>query len=185
MHKNTALIASLALALGACSSMNPPMATAAPQLATSDAHLPPGARGDFQKAGLGQVLPHHLGLTLRAAGGEPLNGVGIAPRDLMLQPRYTGGLLVQDSNGDKLLDPATDKIVGGIIGAAPAGAKGQSATSPKGMDGKPLLSGAIPGKPGLMPVEFRTGDQPGLYRPTFELIGGNSHQFTLEAGAGK
>jgi hypothetical protein len=46
-----------------------------------------------------------------------------------------------------------------------------------------VLSGALPGKPGLMTVEFRTGDQPGLYRPTFELIDGNSHQFTLEAAA--
>jgi hypothetical protein len=185
MHKNIALIASLSLALGACGSMDKPMTSAAPQLAPADAHLPPGARGDFQKAGLGQVLPHHLGLMLRAADGTPLNGVGIAPRDLKLQPRYTGGLLVQDSNGDKLLDPATDKVVGGIVGAAPAGAKGQSATSPRGADGKPILSGEISGKPGLMTVEFRTGDQPGLYRPTFELIGGNSHQFTLEAIAGR
>jgi len=185
MQKNFALIAALALAIGACSSMNKPMATAAPQLATADGHLPPGARGDFQKAGTGQVLPHPLGVMLRAADGAPLNGVGIAPRDLKLQPRYTGGLLVQDSNGDRLLDPATDKVVGGIVGAAPAGAKGQSASSPKAADGKPVLSGDLAGHPGLMPVEFRTGDLPGLYRPTFELLGGNSHQFTLEAVAGK
>ncbi|MBI5786123.1 MAG: hypothetical protein HZA64_11745 [Rhodocyclales bacterium] len=185
MHKNLALIASLTLALAACGSMNRPMATSALQLSPTDAHLPPGARGDFQKAATGQVLPHHLGLMLRTADGAPLNGVGIAPRDLKLQARYTGGLLVQDSNGDKLLDPVADKVVGGIIGAAPAGARGQSATSPRGTDGKPILSGEVQGKPGLMPVEFRTGDQPGLYRPTFELMGGNSHQFTLEAIAGR
>lgn len=184
MHKKTALIASLAIALGACGSMTKPMTAGAPTLAATDAHLPSGARGDFQKAGTSRVLPHTLGLMLRAADGTPLNGVGIAPRDLNRQPRYTGDLLVQDSNGDKVLDPAVDKVVGGIIGAAPAGARGQSATSPKGADGKPVLSGGLPGQPGLMPVEFRAGDLPGLYRPTFELIGGNSHQFTIEAVSG-
>jgi hypothetical protein len=184
MHKTIAPIAALILALGACGSMNQPLTTAAPQLAPTNAHLPPGVRGDFQKAGTSQALPHHLALMLRSADGAPLNGVGIAPRDLKLQPRYTGGLLVQDGNGDRRLDPAVDKVVGGIIGAAPAGAKGQSATSPTGADGKPILSGDLPGHPGLMPVAFRTGDQPGLYRPTFELVGGNSHQFTLEASGG-
>lgn len=34
---------------------------------------------------------------------------------------------------------------------------------------------------GLLAVEFRTGDKPGLYRPTFELLNGDSFQFTLEA----
>ncbi len=39
--------------------------------------------------------------------------------------RYNGGLIVQDSDGDGTLDPATDQIIGGVIGEAPAGAKGQ------------------------------------------------------------
>jgi hypothetical protein len=43
--------------------------------------------------------------------------------------RYNGGLIVQDSNGDWQLDPATDRIIGGVIGKAPAGAKGQELRS--------------------------------------------------------
>lgn len=164
------------------------------RLAPTNFHLPPGTNADFQKAGLNQTLPHYLGLLLWGEAGSSLNGVGIAPRDLGRFPRYTGGLLVQDTNGDKVLDPNVDRVVGGIIGAAPQGAKGQSAASPIGADGKPILSGDVPrsaafppaaggGKPnpGLLAVQFRTGDKPGLYRPTFELIGGNSYQFTLEA----
>lgn len=108
-----------------------------------------------------------------------MNGVGIAPRDLTLFPRYTGGLLVQDANCDKRLDPAADPVVGGLIGVA-----GQAETSPVGADGKPVLSGSVlrhalfpaaagGGKPnpGLLPIEFRAGDKPGLYRPTVELVG--------------
>jgi hypothetical protein len=88
----------------------------------------------------------------------------------------------------------TDKVVGGIIGAAPQGATGQAASSPLGADGTPVLSGEVSrnaafppavggGKPspGLLPVQFRAGDKPGLYRPTVELIGGNRPQFTIEA----
>jgi hypothetical protein len=100
------------------------------RLAASNFHLPPGSNGDFQKVAVGQVLPNRLGLLLWGEAGAPLNGVGIAPRDLTHFPRYTGGLLVQDANGDHVLDPAVDKVVGGIIGAAPDGATGQSATSP-------------------------------------------------------
>ena len=84
--------------------------------------------------------------------------------------------------------------MGGIIGVAPQGAMGQAATSPVGADGKPVLSGAVlrhalfpaaagGGKPnqGLLSIEFRAGDKPGLYRLTVELVGGNSYQFTIEA----
>ena len=108
-------------------------------------------------------------------------------------PRYTGGLLVQDTNHDGKLDPATDRVVGGIIGATPHGATGQAATSPVGTDGAPVLSGqtvrhlAYPpaaggGKPnpGLLTIQFKAGSLAGLYRPTVELIGGNSFQFTIE-----
>lgn len=166
------------------------------RLAVTNFHLPPGTNGDFQKIAPGQVAPHPLGLLLWGAQGSALNGVGIAPRDLARFPKYTGGLLVQDSNGDKLLDPAIDKVVGGIIGAAPQGATGQAATSPLGADGKPVLSGevlrhaafppAIGGgkpNPGLLAIQFKAGSLPGLYRPTVELIGGNSVQFTIEVSA--
>lgn len=166
------------------------------RLAPTNFHLSPGANGDFQTLQTSTVAPQALGLLLWGANGSPLNGVGIAPRDLARFPKYTGGLLVQDSNGDRRLDPAVDKVVGGIIGAAPQGATGQAATSPVGSDGRPVLSGettrhsAYPpaaggGKPnpGLLTVQFKAGSLPGLYRPTFELIGGNAYQFTIEAVA--
>lgn len=166
------------------------------RLAPTNFHLPPGTNGDYQKLAAGQVAPDALGMLLWGAQGSALNGVGIAPRDLTRFPKYTGGLLVQDSNGDKVLDPAVDKVVGGIVGAAPQGATGQAATSPLGADGKPLLSGealrhagfpsGIGGgkpNPGLLLIQFKAGSLPGLYRPTVELIGGNSYQFTVEVPA--
>lgn len=162
------------------------------RLAPINFHLPPGSNGDFQQVKAGQVAPRHLGLYLWGEQGAALHGVGVAPRDLTRFPKYTGGLLVQDTNRDRRLDPATDKVVGGIIGDAPPGATGQAATSPVGSDGTPLLSGevlrhaAFPangGKPelGLLPIQFKAGDKPGLYRPTVELIGGNSYRFSIQA----
>lgn len=166
------------------------------RLAASNLHLPPGVNADFQKVGTGQVAGLSLGLMLWGPQGVPMNGVGIAPRDLARFPRYTGGLLVRDSNGDHQLDAAVDQVVGGIIGAAPAGATGQSATTPLNFDGVAVLSGEAPrhpsqpetsggGKPqpGLMTVRFKAGSVPGLYRPSFELIGGGAWQFTIEAVA--
>ena len=164
------------------------------RLAPTNFHLAPGVNSDFQKVTPGQVAPYALGLLLWGAQGAALNDVGIAPRDLTRFPRYTGGLLVQDSNHDGKLDPATDTVVGGIIGAAPQGATGQAATSPMGANGALVLSGqtvrhaAYPpaaggGKPnpGLLTIQFKAGSLPGLYRPTVELIGGNAYQFTIEA----
>ena len=166
------------------------------RLAPTNFHLAPGVNGDYQKVAAGQVAPNHLGLLLWGAQGAALNGVGIAPRDLTRFPRYTGGLLVQDTNQDRRLDPATDKVVGGIIGAAPQGATGQAATSPISADGTPVLSGEVlrhagyppaagGGKPnlGLLAIQFKAGSLPGLYRPTVELIGGNGYQFTVEVPA--
>jgi len=166
------------------------------RLAPTNFHLLPGANADFQQVAPGQVAPQTLGLLLWGAQGAALNGVGIAPRDLARYPKYTGGLLVQDANGDRRLDAATDKVVGGIIGAAPQGATGQAATTPLRADGMPLLSGEVlrnagyppaanGGKPnpGLLAIQFKTGDKAGLYRPTVELIGGNAFQFTVEVKA--
>ena len=166
------------------------------RLAPTNFHLPPGTNADFQQVAPGQVAPQTLGLMLWGAQGAALNGVGIAPRDLARYPKYTGGLLVQDTNGDHRLDAATDKVVGGLIGAAPQGATGQAATSPIGAGGMPLLSGEVlrhtgypaaasGGKPnpGLLAIQFKAGDKIGLYRPTIELIGGNAFQFTVEAKA--
>jgi len=157
----------------------------AARLAPTNFHLPPGTNADFQRVPPGQIVPYPLGLLLWGTHGSALNDVGIAPRDLTRFPRYTGGLRVRDMNHDKRLDPATDEVVGGIIGAAPPEAKGQSATSPTGSNGTSVLSGQVlrnagfgptGGRPnsGLLAIQFRAGDKPGLYRPTVELIGGNS-----------
>jgi hypothetical protein len=161
----------------------------AARVAPTNFHVPPGTSSNFQHVAPSQRLAHPLGLLLWA-DGAPLDGVGIAPRDLERFARYTGGLLIADTNGDHVLEPDVDRVVGGIIGAAPKGAKGQAATSVLGPDRKPVLSGevlrhpAFPsagGKtnPGLLVIDFQAGDLPGNYRPTFELVGGNAFQFTI------
>jgi hypothetical protein len=110
--------------------------------------------------------------------------------------RYNGGLVVQDSNGDGRLDPNTDRTIGGVIGTAPAGAKGQElrsldvhgaidlskpATAYHAKFGK-IFGGAV----GLL--QFTAGDKPGLYRPTVALLAdpddpqsgdGASYMFTI------
>ncbi len=92
--------------------------------------------------------------------------------------RYNGGLIVQDRDGDGALDPAKDRIIGGIIAKAPAGAKGQELRSLEA-DGKPVLSAAtetlVP-KAGkrwggaLMQLQFTAGSAAGKYRPTLVLL---------------
>lgn len=166
----------------------------AARIAPTNFHLPPGTSANFQRVAPTQRLTHPLGMLLWA-DGAPLDGVGLAPRDLERFPRYTGGLLIADANGDHVLDPGVDRVVGGIIGAAPAGAKGQAATSVLGPDRKPVLSGEAmrhpdfpsgggKANPGLLVIDFRAGDQQGMYRPTFELVGGNAFQFTIVVGTG-
>jgi hypothetical protein len=92
--------------------------------------------------------------------------------------RYNGGLIVQDSNGDGRLDPKADRIVGGVIGKAPAGATGQELRSldvhgavdltkhSAAYHAKfgPIFGGAV----GLL--QFTAGDKPGLYQPTLALL---------------
>lgn len=163
------------------------------RLAPTNFHLGPGMNGDFQKVGLNQDTPLLLGLYLWDQRGELMNGVGVALPDLARFPKYTGGLLIQDSNSDKKLDPSVDRVIGGIVIEAPSRATGQAVSSPLGLDGKPILSGEMPrstkfpaarggGKPdrGLLPIVFRSGNIPGLYRPTVELIDGNSYKFTIQ-----
>lgn len=92
--------------------------------------------------------------------------------------RYNGGLIVQDTDGDGRLDPAKDRIIGGVIARAPAGAKGQELRSLE-LDGKPVLSAAtetlVP-KAGkrwggaLMLLQFTAGSLAGKYRPTLALL---------------
>ena len=92
--------------------------------------------------------------------------------------RYNGGLILRDRNGDGVLTPGSDEIIGGVIAKAPAGAKGQELRSLE-RDGKPLLSEptqAVAPKPGkrwggaIMKLAFTAGNKPGLYRPTLALL---------------
>ena len=110
--------------------------------------------------------------------------------------RYNGGLIVQDTDGDGGLDPAKDRIIGGVIGKAPAGAKGQELRSLE-RDGKPLLSQpseAVAAKAGqrwggaMMQLQFTAGSKPGKYRPTLALMSdpddpssgdGSSYTYTI------
>jgi hypothetical protein len=105
---------------------------------------------------------------LKAAGYEK-------PAELA---RYNGGLILQDSNGDGTLQPGKDRIIGGVIGKAPAGAKGQELRSLE-RDGKPVLSQAtadVAPKPGkrwggaMMQLQFTAGSKSGKYRPTLALL---------------
>ncbi len=92
--------------------------------------------------------------------------------------RYTGELVVQDTNGDGKLDPAADRIIGGVIGAAPEGATGQELKSLE-IDGAPLLSQAtadVAAKPGkrwggsMLQLQFTAGSAVGKYTPTVVLL---------------
>jgi hypothetical protein len=92
--------------------------------------------------------------------------------------RYNGGLIVQDTSGDGVIDPKVDRIVGGVIGQAPEGAQGQELRSLI-RDGVATLSRPTaafefgPGTAmggGVMVLEFVAGDTPGLYRPTVALL---------------
>lgn len=93
--------------------------------------------------------------------------------------RYTGGLILQDSNGDGLLNPARDTVIGGFTLAAPQGAAGQQVLTPL-VSEKPFLSvhterfneraGATIGG-AIMQVVFIAGNRPGLYRIGFAMLG--------------
>ena len=107
---------------------------------------------------------------------QQLAAMGFAkPKSLA---RYTGGLIVRDANGDGRLDPAAEPIIGGVIGAAPAGAKGQELRTLE-RDGALLLSrpaAEFAPKPGkrfggaILQLQFTAGDKPGAYRPTLALL---------------
>jgi hypothetical protein len=107
---------------------------------------------------------------------QQLNAMGFVKPETMA--RYNGGLIVQDTNGDGTLDPAADRIIGGVIGKAPKGAKGQELKTPE-VGGKLLLSqptGEVAEKPGMrwggamMQLHFTAGSLPGLYRPILALM---------------
>jgi len=107
---------------------------------------------------------------------QQLNAIGYQKPEALA--RYNGGLIVLDSNGDGALDPAADKVIGGVIGKAPQGAKGQELKTPE-VDGKLLLSqptAEVAEKPGMrwggamLQLHFTAGSLPGMYRPTLALM---------------
>lgn len=164
------------------------------RLAPTNFHLGPGVDCDFQRVGLGRDAPLPLGLYVWDASGNLIDGVGIAPPDRTRFPRYTDGLLVQDTNGDKILDSTVDRVIGGVVIDAPPTATGQAVRSPGATDGRLVLSGDVPrstkfplaigaGKPdhGLLPIQFRTGNMPGTYHATIILLDGSSYGFTIIA----
>jgi len=159
-----------------------------PSINPTNALFPQPSNNNWQRVPVSTVASLPLDFLLFGADGQPLNGVGVAPADPARFPRYTGGLLVRDTDGDGLLDPASDTVVGGVIGAAPAGATGQRAASPVDAAGRPVVSGQLARAdgtpaPGLLRVLFRTGTQPGDYTPTFELTGGTATRVTIVATA--
>lgn len=159
-----------------------------PSINPTNALFAQPSNNNWQRVPVDTATSIPLDFLLFGADGLPLDGVGVVPTDRARFPRYTGGLLVRDTDGDGKLDPATDTVVGGIIGAAPDGATGQRAASPIGAPGRPVLSGQLarPDRaqaPGIMRVLFHTGDRAGAYTPTFELAGGTAARMTVVATA--
>lgn len=92
--------------------------------------------------------------------------------------RYNGGLILKDRNGDGLLSPSDDIIIGGIVNAVPEGAKGYQIVTPLVRE-KPFLSKPTidfnkrAGKTlggAIMQVVYIAGDKRGFYRITFSLL---------------
>jgi hypothetical protein len=134
-----------------------------------------------------------------------INGVGVLSTQQLKKmnfekpdalSRYNGGLIIQDTSGDGRLDPMADKIIGGVIGKAPAGAKGQELKSLNVHGGANLSVPATAyhakfgkvfgGSIGLL--QFTAGNKPGLYRPTLALMAdpndpskgdGSSYMYTI------
>lgn len=146
-----------------------------PSISVSNALFPQPSNNNWQRVPVNTLAPIPLDFLLFNADGKPMDGVFIAPADRTRFPRYTGGLLVRGGT-----------VVGGIIGSAPSGARGQNALSPIDIEGRPIPSGQLTlpnGRlaSGIMRVLFITGNRPGFYRPTFELVGGTSVQMTIVA----
>jgi len=91
---------------------------------------------------------------------------------------FNGGLIIQDGNGDWQLDPTKDLIIGGIIGKAPAGAKGQELRSLIQHGAINLSKPATAYHPkfgkifggSILLLQFTAGNKPGLYRPKLVLL---------------
>ncbi len=163
----------------------------APSINPSNALFAQPSNGTWQRTPLNSDNRLPFDFLLFNAQGERDNGVGVIAAERSRFPTYTGGLIVRDLNGDGVLDAAVDTVIGGVIGAAPPGAMGQQALTPLDPTTRtPILSGQLrdaQGNPatGIMRVQYHTGNQPGEYMPTFELIDGNAvRMVTVVSGPG-
>jgi len=132
-------------------------------------------------------IPFILFAKNEGLGNLGLDGVGVLSMQQLEQlgvglpksiARYTGGLIIQDRDGDRILDPGKDLILGGISNAFPAGSKGGQILTPLVRE-KPFLSvpttkfnerAGVNIGGSIMQVVFIAGDTPGLYRSTFSLL---------------
>jgi len=117
----------------------------------------------------------------KASGGEQGDNGDLASLRSQLeimQKRYDGGLVLQDSDGDGKLDPRKDIIIGGVISEVPPEASGQELRSLE-RDGKPMLSQAtaeiVPAAGqrwggAIMQLQYRAGNLASMYRPTVALL---------------
>ncbi|MEL7430770.1 MAG: hypothetical protein AAFN43_12330, partial [Pseudomonadota bacterium] len=92
--------------------------------------------------------------------------------------RFDAGLIFRDIDGDGLLNPLKDQVLGGIRHRVPDGASGHQVLSPL-VNEKPFLSvetEAFNQRAGIniggaiMQVVYIAGDVPGLYRAIFTLL---------------
>jgi hypothetical protein len=112
--------------------------------------------------------------------------------------RFNGGLIIQDTDGDELLNPNVDQIIGGVSEMIPEGATGNMVLTPL-VNEKPFLSvetsmfnerAAKTVGGSVMQVVYIAGDKPGKYRITFSLLekpsdlssdNGSSYTYTVVA----
>ena len=151
---------------------------------------------NWQRVKVGQIvgasnmtLPLPLMLYDRNSSGgtDGINGAGV----LSLQQveelgfpipasinRYSAGLILQDRDGDGLLNPVSDIILGGMSVEAPEGSSGFQVVTPL-VSERMFLSVAtaryneragetVGGS--IMQVVFIAGDKPGLYNIRFALL---------------
>ncbi|MEO0327749.1 MAG: hypothetical protein AAF217_04040 [Pseudomonadota bacterium] len=111
----------------------------------------------------------------------------IIPKSL---DRYSAGLILQDRDGDGLLNPVSDIIIGGMSVTAPDNANNFQVVTPL-VSERPFLSvdtGRYNERAGknvggaIMQVVFIAGDLPGLYQINFALLE-NPGDFESEDGS--
>ncbi len=160
-------------------------------------NIPDGKRNrNWQRVKAGEVAgvsPNTLPLSFllfdrnEDYGNKGLDGVGVLSKHHIEElefdvpaslSRFNGGLLLMDKNGDGLLDPATDAIIGGIKEHGPLNASSGYVVSPA-RNNQPYLSrptGLIDPKaakrPGgsILDVFYVAGEAPGTFRLTFSLL---------------